>query len=234
MSRPLIAGFIALGLVAGASAVVISVSGTSDPRLAGMPAGSTASGGGVAPAESPVEVIGLPFVPGRALRFSTVGSTDHCTGGGCGLAGAESDLLEGSFGHAAGDENGIGNVIAPIDSLIGVFLGASQPSLTPAPGVTLDFSSAVSRDFATLSPLLKQPFFIGNGLRNDGMTVQSIFVPAGVTRLFLGTMDGFGWFNNIGELRVTVELQGLPEPATLVPFALAVSALGTFRRRKLY
>jgi hypothetical protein len=188
-----------------------------------MPAGSTASLGDVAPAQSPVEVTGLGFVPGDLLTFSALGSTDHCTAGACGLAGAEGDLIEGPTSHTTAAENGIGNVAAPIDSLIGVFLDASQPSLSAAPP-GLNFSTVASRDFATLSPILKQPFFIGNGLRNDGTTVQFFEVPTGATRLYLGTMDGFGWFNNVGALEVTADLVGdeVPEPAALTLLAVGV------------
>ena len=220
---------LALGYATAARAdVIISVPGTSDPWLAGMPPGSTASLGDVAPAQSPAEVLGLAFAPGNLLTFISDGSTDHCDFGGCGLAGAEGDLAEGSTGHTTGAENGLSNVVALIDSLIGVFLGPGAPNGSAAPG-GLDFSTAASRDFASLSPLLKQTFYIGNGLRNDMSTLQTFVVPAGATRLFLGTMDGFGWFNNVGSLRVTVAVADtVPEPVTL---ALLGIGLATALRR---
>ncbi len=104
-----------------------------------------------------------------------------------------------------GVENGIGNVIAPAVALIGVFLDATQPSLAgPAPG-TLDFSAPASQAYPTLSPVLRQPFFIGDGLTGTGTgTQQVINIPMGATRLFLGTMDGFGWYDNAGQYQVTV------------------------------
>lgn len=229
VARVLIAALLAFGLVELAEAVIISVPGTSNPWLAGMPAGSTADIGDVAPAQSPAEVLGITLTPGGLLRFAAAGTTDHCPGNACGAAGPEGDLIEGPTGHRAGAENGIANLFAPIDALIGVFLDASQPNLSAAPG-GLDFSALAARDFATLSPLLKQPFFIGDGLRNDGVTTQFFVVPAGATRLFLGTMDGFEWNNNEGGLRVDV--QRAPEPATLVLLGLALAGLGLARRTR--
>ncbi|MFT3818580.1 MAG: PEP-CTERM sorting domain-containing protein [Rubrivivax sp.] len=216
---------------ASAATTVISVAGTSNPWLAGMPNGTSAGSGDTAPGESPVLVTGIGFAAGDVLRFSALGSTDHCSAGGCGLAGPEGDAAEGAFTHGA--LFGLSGLSAPIDSLIAVFLGSAQPDGSAAPA-TLDFGSAAARDFASLSPLLQQVFFIGDGLRNDGVTLQDFVVPVGATRLFLGTMDGFGWFNNVGSLSVTVSTDDggtpVPEPGTL-----ALLALGTglaLRRRR--
>ena len=226
MRRTMMTALVAFGVTSSAWASPITVSGTSNPWLAGMPAGSTASDFDTAPAQSPVEVP-VFFVPGDAIWFSATGATDHCDGRGCGLAGAEGDAFEPIWSHSVGAENGIGDVIAPIDALIGVFLGPDQPNLSAAPGALLDFSTPASRDFATLSPGLKQPFFIGDGFRNDGITQQLFIAPAGATRLFLGTMDGYDWLNNFGSLEVTATTT--PEPTTMM--LVGAGALGALRRR---
>ena len=92
-----------------------------------------------------------------------------------------------------------------MNGLIGVFLDATQPDLAgPAPA-SLTFASAAELSYATLSPGLRQPFFIGDGLTGTGAGARQVVnIPAGATRLYLGTMDGFGWFNNSGQLNVTV------------------------------
>lgn len=226
--RTLAAAALALAVTATANASTI-VPGTADPWLAGMPDGSTAAFSDTAPAQSPVQVL-LPFAPGDQIYFTAItGMTDHCDFGGCGFAGPEGDLPEGAWGHWVGAENGIGDIIAPIDALIGVFLGPAQPDLSAAPGTLLDFSSAAARDFASLSPLLKQPFYIGDGRRADGVTLQSFVVPAGATRLYLGTMDGYDWYNNDGSLDVTAAAN-VPEPATVLLVGSGVAA--AIRRRR--
>jgi hypothetical protein len=203
---------IALALLGGlavspvsANMVFTTVPGTADPWLAGMPAGSTASAGDVAPAQSPTQVFGLGFTPGMALNFSATGSVNF-------VPSPSGDGPDGSFTlfHGTGAENGISDIFVPVNSLLGVFLGPDQPSLTPAPD-TLVFGTTASRDYLTLSPVLKQVFFIGDGLTGGGMT-QQVIVPGGATRLFLGTMDGSGWYDNSGSFSVRV----------VIPFAARV------------
>ena len=114
---------------------------------------------------------------------------------------------------ATNSNNGISGATWPINALVGVFLDASQPSLSAAPA-SLDFTST---SFTTLSPQLRQAFFIGDGLTGTGTgTTQTFIVPAGATRLFLGTSDGFGWFNNSGSFAVTVTAGGVIGPAPVI------------------
>ena len=97
--------------------------------------------------------------------------------------------------------NVAGFLSVPIDALVGVFLGPNPPTSNAAPA-SIDFSGgAVGLSFTTLSPLVQQAFFIGDGLTGSGSgTVQKFIVPAGATRLYLGTVDGFGWYNNSASL----------------------------------
>jgi hypothetical protein len=131
-------------------------------------------------------------------------------------------------GKSGGAENGIASTTAQISSLFGVFLDDTQPSLSPTPAA-LDFSGPGGMDFLTLSPILKQPFFIGNGL-TSGLAVQEFVIPAGATRLFLGTLDGFEWNNNGGSLDVSIS--AVPEPSTFVLVGLGVSGIALVRARK--
>ncbi|MCA9121123.1 MAG: DUF11 domain-containing protein [Planctomycetaceae bacterium] len=186
------------------SSGTIVVPGTADPWLAGMPDGSLASSGDVAPDESPV-LVPITIAPGSTLTFDVTGCVQFVPGG---CVGDNPDGISGGA-HATGAENGISNLAANWNSLIGVFLGPNQPNLSPAPSA-LDFSTAASRDYLTLSPFLQQTFFIGNG-RTSTNQVQQIIAPAGATRLFLGTMDGSGWYNNSGTFSVEVT-QTIAEP----------------------
>jgi len=227
MKKPLIIAAALIPFCVGAANAVV-VPGASNPWLAGMPPGSTA-GGDVAPAESPVLVSGLTLSAGQVLTFGVTGSVSHTP--------APSGLSPDGGGftsHLAGAQNGIATLTAPFDSLIGVFLDAAQPDTSPAPA-GLNFLT-LGTSFASLSPLLKQPFFIGDGLTGTGTgAVQDFIVPSGATRLFLGTMDAFGWFDNSGSFDVTVNgaptPPSVPEPATLTLFATALAAFSLLRRR---
>ena len=110
-----------------------------------------------------------------------------------------------------GNENGVADVTAPIDSLVGVFLGDERPDRTAAPAgdpnVTSSASTANGRDFQQLRPANKQIFFIGDGVNSSGDR-QRFQVPAGATRLYLATWDFYEWNNNSGYRIVRVSRPG--------------------------
>ncbi len=174
-----------------ANAVAATVPGSADPWLAGMPNGATASydyfngGYDTAPAQSPTQVTEVPITAGAEFTFTASGLVSRGIPSSSGPDGHTTDLLT-----------------APFEALVGVFLGPDQPDSAPAPPA-LDFSTETSRNYSVLSPQLKQPFFIGDGLTTNG-TVQRVVAPAGATRLFLGTMDLYGWANNTGSFSVSV------------------------------
>ena len=176
------------------------VPGTANPWLAGAADGSTAASGDVAPTQSPVQV---NVTAGDVLRFYVSGTTGYAGGTFISPDGDSGSYWE--LDHSA--ENGVAGIDnAPASALIGVFLDATEPVAGSEPSA-LDYaiSSGVSaaREAASHSPGLKQPFFIGNGVGAENGR-QTFTVPAGATRLFLGTMDGSGWFNNVGSFAVNI------------------------------
>ena len=224
--------FVVKGFLLAASLIFSSISqaavtvvpGTSDLWLAGMPAGSTASLTDSAPAQSPVLI---SVTPGSWLSFSVsinvaAGLVGNCSG--CTSATPDGG---GLTTHSVGAENGISDVNAPVNSLMGVFIGSSQPSLTAAPA-TLDFGT-IGTSFTSLSPQLKQVFFIGDGL-GAGSVVQQFQVPTAATSLYLGTMDGYQWANNVGAYNVSVS--AVPEPGEWALLASGLGLLGFMARRK--
>lgn len=195
-------GLAATLLVAGgaralAGGATVEVSAQCNPFLAGQPPG-TMSKTDVAPAQSPLLVV-LDVSACETLRFTAVsGAVSY---------GPSHPFYdpEGGFAQFSAPDLGISGYTMPVCALLGVFL-PDQTNSGPAPA-DLDFSTPASRDFATLEPEMFQTFFIGDGLREDGATVQVFIVPAGATRLFLGVCDGFGWNNNVGSFQCTYEQQ---------------------------
>ncbi|MDB5328415.1 MAG: hypothetical protein JWM57_3984 [Phycisphaerales bacterium] len=169
---------------------------------------------------SPIEAGGIAVSGGSPVTF------DGLNGGANNMASSTTYDADGNTGSNVwnvpdsadwstiyggspntGAESRISNVHAPLNSVIGVFLDDKQPNKTTGTPAALDFSSSASRDFATLSPKLKQPFFIGDG-RDASGDVQQFIPPAGATRLFIGTMDEYEWSNNVGGFYVTAHAKG--------------------------
>lgn len=123
---------ITLSCVSGfAQAVSVSIPGTANPYLAGMPDGSTAPPD-QAPYQSPVEVTGLNLSTGGILTFTGatggVSNTPTCDGTNC--SSIDGNVYNGLlfYDHEAGSQNGMSDIRAPINSLVGVFLTIALPT----------------------------------------------------------------------------------------------------------
>lgn len=207
--------------IAEASSLTLNlkVAGTPNPWFAGMPDGYR-YGSDTAPAQSPTEVLGLPLTAGSTLSLTASGGSRLCAG--CGwVQGAEG--LPSSV-HLTGGINGISQVNTPFTSLMGVFLGTDAPQLTPTPNA-LDFSTIASRNYLSLSPELKQVFFIGDGRTSAGEE-QRIIVPNGASRFYLGMADSVGhYFNNHADFDVKITALSPSEKRKSVPEASSTIAL---------
>jgi hypothetical protein len=206
----------------------VFVPGFANPYLAGMPNGTTAPGGDSAPNQSPLLVTGLNINQASYLSFSATGSASYNNSD---YYGPDGGLYLGGF-FSRGSENGISGLRVTVSALIGVFLDSQLPTTTPAPN-DLNFE-VLTRDFSTLSPELKQVFFIGDGMTNSSV-IQKFYVPNGATRLFLGTADGFGWFNNDGGFSTDItsySQAAIPEPTSMAIFGLGALGIAYRSRRK--
>ena len=75
--------------------------------------------------------------------------------------------------------------------LAGVFLDDSEPVVPPP--ARLMFNDQIIA-FHSISPLLRQTFFVGDGLSGTGCgDLQQFYVPATATRLYLGFLDAPQW-----------------------------------------
>ncbi len=174
----------------------IIVPGTANPYLADpandpkTPANPALWKDGTAPPS--IDVTG-----GNLLTFSVTGSTTNEPG----AAQTSPDggpfqgkpLIPANFG-ARGD---VSSWDLPIDSLAGIFEGATLGA-APVP-----YAGSLSAQ--SVSPLLGQVFFIGDGLTGTGTgSVQVFHVPAGATHLYFANIDGEQWGNNGGQFSVQV------------------------------
>lgn len=196
----------AVAIATRGKAVSYSVPADACPWLAGMPSGSKCDmyGGNtqdsVAPAQSPLQVTGIPVSAGTKFCFRQSGGTTGWDDGSAGTFGPDGDT---SWIVQQQADNGINYTKAPINCLVGIFLDDRAPN-TWSQGTAGDYSTSTSRNFSTLSPPLKQVFFIGDGLDASG-NLQEFTVPTGATRFYLCIMDEKGWWwDNFGTLTTTM------------------------------
>jgi len=222
--------------LSAAAAAVLEVDGRANLFGAGHSAVSDPGfgGAGILPPS-------INFTAGSnlVLTFTSVTGTVSCCDGDSSFNDADG----GPF--ATGDTdinsfNGISGMVHPTRTmyLAGAFLSDDEP-VDPAP-TRLSFSEP--EDFATLSPLLNQSFFIGDGLTDTGGVTQRFLVPVGATRLFLGFVDAinFGdpvsdpgfYDDNQGSLTAEFNLAAVPVPAAAWLFGSAIAALSIKLRRR--
>jgi hypothetical protein len=192
---PILSALFPAFLTAQVFPLTVTVPGRSNPFLAGQPDGATAKSDS-APAQSPV--LAASVAPGDVLTFAATGSVSY--GGGLPTHPPDGGFLI-STASALGIA-GYPTTLLPVDALVGVFLGEEIPS-DPAPDEISYPAGGLA--YPLLAPLPRQIFYIGDGRTGNGTgEIQQIVVPAGATRLYLGTTDGFGWYNNSGEFEVTI------------------------------
>ncbi|MBM4253400.1 MAG: hypothetical protein FJ146_15635 [Deltaproteobacteria bacterium] len=156
------------------------------------------------PMNAPVLVatIGDCITPGKAIYFSVAGNiTFSRVDPPTDANGSINQIVR----HQRGAQFGKSDIAAPINSLIGVFIGEGDPASQPAPA-GLDFSTQAARDYRTLSPALGQVFFIGTGKTSAG-DLRKVIVPSGAARLYFAVMDIYQWNNNSGELSGAVMVE---------------------------
>lgn len=163
-------------VASSAFAAVLTVSGMDTIFGAGL---DEPPGGGALPSS-----YSFAAAPGQSVEFISVVGT---VGSGGYRFGPDGEGTA-TFATAMDSHLGLSGILAGTSFfLVGVFLddtapnGAAPPSLDFRPG-------GLGPDFPSLSPLIGQTFYIGDGRTGQGGTgtLQTIAVPPTATRLFLG------------------------------------------------
>lgn len=237
MNKTLIAFAALLAATLPSYAITLSVDAVNNIYGAGFgtaPAPGGGSGGTLPPSFT------FAAGSGKVLTFSSVTGTATLTTA-FGFFGPDGNT---SFAMNLGSYGGISGIKSDASSfLAGVFLGPAQP-LDPAPAV-LNFTSAgLGTSFATLSPLINQMFYIGDGLTGTGSgSQQQFYVPDTATALYLGFPDGSGYQglpglyqDNGGTLTATFSIQtpSVPDESSSAAMLLCgcVALAGFYRRHK--
>ncbi len=178
----------------------VTVPGTSTIWLANQPNGTAYRRlppfrEDLAPQQSPVAIELSSLGHPTSLAFRVDGKTSR--DGFDPSTGADGEEDSESVGPAFD----VGQTGAPFMSLVGMFIDRDQQA---GSADASDFSNHDQRSFDSLSPGLRQVFFIGDGLTGTGEGQRQRFnVPEGADVLFLAPFD-FESSNNAGELEVAV------------------------------
>ncbi len=166
------------------------------------------------------------------LTFSGVTGTVSLNGGGNfndpdGVGAAVSSSSTSSL-------NGISGITSPnAGELVGVFENGTEP--TNSAPASLNFATS-GTNFTTLSPLLNQTFFIGDGLTGDKTgSIQLFNVPAGATMLYLGIADAGGYNGSPGSYgdnsgSFIAIFNVVPEPGTYAVMLVGAAMLLAARK----
>lgn len=215
---PLLACAVSAPIHAQSVTVSATVSGQQNIYGAGL-AAPLPSGSGCGPASNGLAPTSITIPPGStSFRVVAASGFAFCAGSGFSATTPDGPCATLTATNLTG-ENNLSDTVVPTSTMFvtGVFLGPNPP-IAPAPPAL-----NAGTGFASLSPLLQQTFFIGDGLTGTGSGAQQIFnIPAGATRLFLGFADGFsytgpsGCFDDNGG-SVGLELLFLGAPPAGVP-----------------
>jgi hypothetical protein len=200
--------------------------------------GTSVAGGGTTPQE--ISVLGDA---GKALTFSATGSA-FLTPGGDPFGPHGPDGGPAAFNMNVSQAAGISGVHSlNVGYLAGVFINGSEGATTSL--ANSDFSPAGTGEaFASLSPVIDQVFFIGDGLTGAGSgSVQQFFVPTGAKTLVLGIVDAnsyndrpSAYFDNGGAFEVQVNLPSsgsdVPEPAGWALMIVGFGGVGAVLRNR--
>jgi hypothetical protein len=202
-----LAAFLLLAPVAAPAGNLV-VPGTANPNLAGRAGGYTCCAGDGSPGQDPV-LVQLDFESCDIMEMSVLGRVSYLPGDPTGHnPDGDSTFSMVNYGDGLSAPENV-----RVNALVGVFLDDDSPTGKATPP-RLDFDE-IGLGFSYLEPGIGQIFFIGDGLTTDsagdflaksprgqGGLAQEFRVPPGATRLYLGTVDGEGWFNNSGSFQV--------------------------------
>ena len=171
------------------SAGTVTINATDEIPGAGYTSVTTTDGTGTLPMAIPLPAgaTSVSFDITGGTQASSCASPCITANGGANYNDADgvgsSPQTESTSISADGAISGIEASVAGF--LTGVFENGEPPSGAPPP--TLDFTT-IGTDFTSLSPLVNQLFFVGDGLTSIGQT-QYFDVPAGATVVYLGIPD---------------------------------------------